>query len=301
MGDMASRSTSPRHLRPILAALAALAIALAAVAIATPAHGLTVGTTVFVDTAITGGPAEGTTTEDDQPVFTFNASVNPPSATPPVYYCSVDSAAPTPCASPRQLASLNDGQHSFSVFAEDPESKSVDSTPDSRKFVVDASEPEEVEEECFEEDEEAEEEEDEGECEEEDTSPFPPDDCLLRTARARVFTYTTHDKARLVIRYTSLAPAEVTVDYRLKGGKGSLQLGEAKQRFGKSGIFRTTESLSDTQMAKVRAAKSFSVQLRIPATPSFCNRYYDRHLTIKRTVHSQVVWFQSDSIFGTNH
>lgn len=297
MGGMTSRDAPARYLPPIFAGLAALAIALAAVALATPAHGLTTGELVFVDTAITGGPGEGTTIEDTQPVFTFSASVNPPSTSPPAYYCSVDNAAPAPCASPRQLTPLNDGQHSFSVFAEDPASGFADTTPDSRKFIVDTSEPEEAEEECFEEDEEAEE---AGECEEEDASPFPPEDCLLRTARARVFTYVGHDKVRLVIRYTSLALAEVAVEYRLKGSKGSLQLGEVKQRFGKRGLFRTTESLSEPQMAKVRAAKGFAVQLRIPAAPSFCNHYYDRHLTIKRTVHSQVVWFQSDSVFGTD-
>ena len=52
-------------------------------------------------------------------------------------------------------------------------------------------------------------------------------------------------------------------------------------------------------MEKVRAAKRFTVMMSIPGTPRYCNRYDTRHLTIRKTVHSQVVWFQSDSIFGT--
>lgn len=157
---------------------------------------------------------------------------------------------------------------------------------------------EEGEEEETEEVEETEEEEEEEE--ELETSPYPPDECLLRTARARIFTYTSRDRVRLVIRYTSLAPADVTVDYWMKGKKGPLSLGHAKQRFSKKGLFRLTEKLSDSEMAKVRAAKGFMVKMEIPAAPSYCSRYHSRHLTIKRAVHSQVVWFQSDSIFGTD-
>jgi hypothetical protein len=96
-----------------------------------------------------------------------------------------------------------------------------------------------------------------------------------------------------------LTPAQVTVDYRMTGKKGGLSLGQVRQRFQKSGVFRLTESLSEAKMAKVRAAKSFEVTMRIPAAPSYCNRFYSRQLTIKRTIHNQVVWFQSDSIFGT--
>ncbi len=135
--------------------------------------------------------------------------------------------------------------------------------------------------------------------EEDAVGPFPPDECLLRTARARVFTSPAKSTVRLVVRYTSLAPAQVTVDYRLTGKKGALSLGQARQRFQKSGVFRLAATLSEAQMSKVRAAKSFEVSMRIPAAPSDCNRFYSRQLTIKRTVHNQIVWFQSDSIFGT--
>jgi hypothetical protein len=262
-----------------------------------PAHALTViGGGPTVDTAITGGPAEGATIDDNRPVFAFSADVSPPSAQPAVFRCAVDGGAPSACGTPLQLGPLSDGTHTFSVLAEDPESGAFDESPATRGFVVDTSDPVEVEEECFEEGEGAEE---ECEAEADDTSPFPPEECLLRTARARVFAYTAHDRVRLVIRYTSLAPAQVSVDYWMKGRKGPLSLGHAKQRFAKKGLFRLAESFSAEQMEKVRAAKGFTVTMRIPAAPKYCNQYYSRHLTIKRTIKNQVLWFQSDSIFGT--
>jgi hypothetical protein len=165
---------------------------------------------------------------------------------------------------------------------------------------TEAEEVEEAEEELEEcgeleeEDEEAEE-----ECEEAEEGSLPPEECVLQTARARVFAYASHDKVRLVIRYTSVSPAEVTVDYWLKGAKGSLKLGEARQRFSKQGLFHLSESLSKAEMARVRSAREFTVEMTIPGTPHYCRRFGDRHLTIKHSVHGQTVWFQSDSIFGT--
>jgi hypothetical protein len=131
------------------------------------------------------------------------------------------------------------------------------------------------------------------------TSALPPEECLLRSARARVLTYTAHDKVRLVIRYTSFAPADVLVGYRLAGSGGSLGLGSARAHFAKGGIYRATERLSETQAAKVRAAKRFTVTLDILGAPAYCHRFETRHLTIRKTVHNQVVWFQEGSIFGT--
>jgi len=188
----------------------------------------------------------------------------------------------------------------------DDEAASLDSGPEASSFVVDTGEPgDEFEVECVEEEGESEEaEEDEGEgaeeaeeCEAEaqDSELFPPEECLLRTARARVFTYAAHDKVRLVLHYTTLTPAEVTIDYRLKGGKGSLQFDEAKKRFTRHGVFRANETLSDAQMNRVLAAKSFEVQLRVPAAPAFCNRYYSKHLTIKHGGHNNTVWSEPDS------
>ncbi len=177
---------------------------------------------------------------------------------------------------------------------------------DASSFVIDAGEPGEgAEVECLEEDEEieevgagdeeAEEEESEEaeeaeECEAEmqDIGSLPPEECLLRTTSARVFT--GRDGVRLVLRYSALAPTEVTIEYRLKGGKGGLRLGTAHKHFGQRGVFRATESLNESQMARVRAAKSFDVRLRVAGAPAFCGPYLSRHLTIRRGGPNHAVW-----------
>ena len=125
-----------------------------------------------------------------------------------------------------------------------------------------------------------------------------PKACVLRVARARVFAYAKHDKARLVIRYTTYRPASVTVTYALKGSKGKLKLGSATRRFHKAGVFRLPERLTAAQIGKVRAAKAFRVHFRIAKTPKSCGRYYTKRLTIPRKISGQTVWFQSDSTFA---
>jgi hypothetical protein len=279
----------PRLLLPV-----ALLILLCATA---SAQAVVIGGPLAIDTTITAGPSEGAVIEEEQPTFSFAATadgVDFPTAT---FNCSLDGGPAEPCTSPHQLASLEDeGRHTFSVYAEDPATSTADPEPATRSFFLEFEE-----EECEEPGEELEDEEGNVEvCDENgETSPYPPEECLLRTARARIFTFAASDRVRLVVRYTSFAPADVVVGYRLSGGKGSLSLGEVKDRFSKKGLFRVTEKLSKAQSAKVRAAKRFTVDLNIPAAPNFCRRYEIRHLTIKRTVHSQVVWFQSDSIFGS--
>jgi hypothetical protein len=249
-----------------------------------------------LDTAITAGPAEGALIEDERPTFSFEATLAGAPLPTATFRCSVDNAPAEPCASPFQTAALEEGAHSFSVFAEDAEHLVADPTPARRTFsVVSAEEECEV----FEDEEGLEEEDPDCEESEVGTGRVPPEACLMRTARARLFTYSSQNKVRLVIRYTAFSPADVYVDYRLSGGKGSLKLGTAHQHFAKSGLLRVNQHLSEGEMDKVRAAKRFTVKMAVPQAPRYCHRYDTRHLTIRRTVHSQVVWFQSDSIFGS--
>ena len=51
-------------------------------------------------------------------------------------------------------------------------------------------------------------------------------------------------------------------------------------------------------MKKIRAATDFGVQFQIPGTPSFCQAYFKRKLTVARFVEGQKVWFQTGSVFG---
>ncbi len=248
-----------------------------------------------IDTAITGGPIEGSVTEEEQPTFSFSATSNGEALPTALFYCSVDGEPPEPCTSPFQLPALEgDGEHSFSVDAEDPATTERDPSPATRSFFF----AEEDENECEPGEEFEDEEGDVEECEPAETGPVPPPECLLRSARARLFTSTAHERVRLMIRYTSYAPADVDIEYRLSNSKGSVKLGEAHERFAKRGVLRLTEKLSKSEMAKVRAARRITVDLDVPAAPSFCSRYESRHLTAKRAVHGQVVWLQSDSIFG---
>jgi hypothetical protein len=139
---------------------------------------------------------------------------------------------------------------------------------------------------------------DEVEEEAEDESPFPPDECVLRTARSQVFAYPAQDRVRLVISYTALAPAEVAVDYRLAGRKGSLGLGRKRRHLSTQGRLQLTAHLSKAKMSVVEAAKFFTVDTDIVTAPAYCQRFYTRHLGIRHGGRSRLVWSQSDSIFG---
>lgn len=155
-----------------------------------------------------------------------------------------------------------------------------------------------VEDEEFEfgEESEAEEDEEEFEDDEEDeelgtTGPLLlPPECLLHTAAAQVAATTSQGNVRLTIRYTSYVPTDVSVDYWLKGSKGALHLGETKRHFGRQGVFRENEHLSDRSMTKVLAARTFVVQLEIPDAPSFCQKYSTQRLTVKHVAGGHATW-----------
>ena len=283
----------PRRMAGLPAALALLAALCGAPTTAPAAVAIP-----DLDTIITSGPADGAAIEQESATFSFAATLADAPFPFATFRCSVDNAPEEPCASPYEIAQLEDGGHSFSVFAEDPQRLLADPSPAQRAFSVIVAE-----EECeaFE-DEEGFQEDDE-ECAEEMQGAgdprVPPQECLLRTARARLFTFSSQSRVRLVIRYTAFAPGEVYVDYRLAGGRGSLKLGTAHQHFAKAGLLRAGEHLSENAMDRIRAARRFTVTMSIPAAPRYCRRYETRQLTIRRMVHGQAVWFQSDSIFGS--
>lgn len=280
-------------MRRLLVPATLLAVLCAAAA---ASAGTVAGGQPAIDTEITAGPAEGAVIEDESPSLSFAATADGVPLSTARFHCSVDGGAPVECASPYELETLDqEGRHTFSVYAEEPLTHTTDPEPATRHFFL------EFDEECEEVGEELEDEEGNVEvCEEGGaTSAMPPEECLLRSARARVLTYAAHDRIRLVIRYTSFSPADVLVGYRLTGGRGSLSLGSARAHFSKQGLYRATERLTEAQAAKVRAAKRFTVTFDIPGAPNYCHRFGIRHLTIRKTIHSQVVWFQEGSIFGT--
>jgi hypothetical protein len=127
-------------------------------------------------------------------------------------------------------------------------------------------------------------------CEEAEGEDGTPPECLLSSAEATVSALPARDTLRLSVRYTSRTPAAVKVEYWLRGGKGPLRLGEDRKRFNRQGTFRSTDRLSDPEMAKVLAARNFTVELQAVNTPRYCHRYFDQKLTVKRNSAGALTW-----------
>lgn len=167
-----------------------------------------------------------------------------------------------------------------------------------------ASEEEEAEAEEAEEEwewEEGEEEPEEGEGEGEGSdgsSPSePPAACQLYEVSARVVASDRRDVLRLAIHYASSKPAKVKVEYWLKGGKGIQRLKSLRRRISRHGSLHGVERLSTREMEKVRAARTFVVDIEVPGTPSHCERYCIRHLTARHDRGAVVIW--SEPPLGT--
>ncbi|MEO6496493.1 MAG: Ig-like domain-containing protein, partial [Solirubrobacteraceae bacterium] len=92
--------------------------------------------TVPPDTAITAGPAEGSSTADNTPTFAFTAS-----EVGSMFECRIDEASFAPCTSPLTTAALGDGSHVFAVRATDG-AGNTDQSPATRSFTVDTTAPE---------------------------------------------------------------------------------------------------------------------------------------------------------------
>ena len=140
------------------------------------------------------------------------------------------------------------------------------------------------------------------ECEDEDESDFceaeeddsdrpeAPAECLLSRAEPTVSVAPNRDRVQLQIRYKTTASATVTIDYGLHGAKGSLYLGSEKKHFGRSGVLHLDEILAESQMAKVMAAKGFTVRLRVAAAPRYCQSLFDRQLDLRQATPSGLTW-----------
>lgn len=132
-----------------------------------------------------------------------------------------------------------------------------------------------------------------------DEDPSIPNNCTLRVARSRVFVYKSKPKARLVVKYKTRSPAQVTTTYKAKLANGeTLALGSLQRKFKVQGTFKLPVALSEENAHKVRSAKSFTVSFSIPRTPKACARAYSKTLTKKANVAKQTVWFQSDAVLA---
>lgn len=133
----------------------------------------------------------------------------------------------------------------------------------------------------------------EEECEGEDEVESPRE-CLLNSARAKIFAATARDTVRLTVRYSTSSPTPVAVDYGLHGNKGSLYLGGDSRPPASHGVVQLTRTLSEAQMAKVLAAKDFTMRLRLSDAPSYCRPFFDRRLDVRRATPSGLSWSQAE-------
>jgi hypothetical protein len=136
----------------------------------------------------------------------------------------------------------------------------------------------------------------EEECEEAEgeSSSMTPPECVLSSAEATVFAAANQDRVRLQVRYRIAVPTTVTIAYGLHGAKGSLFLGSEKKRFGKKGVLRLNRNLTEAQMAKVVAAKDFTVRLRPTGAPGWCQPFFERQLDLRHATPSGFSWEQSE-------
>jgi hypothetical protein len=127
------------------------------------------------------------------------------------------------------------------------------------------------------------------ECEEEGEEEVSPD-CLISSAEATVAAVPGRDQVRLAVRYKALQASVVAVELKLRGGKGTLDLGAATERFHRAGVLRQSTVLSDAQMARVEAAREFTVGIEAVNTPKYCRGLFDRHLTVRHAAGSGLTW-----------
>lgn len=142
----------------------------------------------------------------------------------------------------------------------------------------------------------------EEECEEEveEEGAEAPRECVLSSASATVSASRASGKVRLAVHYTAYSTGTVEVVYWLRGAKGPLSLGGDRAHFGRKGLIRETEALTEAQMSKAMAARNFTVELRPARAPRYCNHLLDRHLTVRRAVPDGLTWSDAESSFRSS-
>jgi len=161
---------------------------------------------------------------------------------------------------------------------------------------VDLSEEGETEEECSESSGEDEEEagDAEEECEseaEESGGSSSADDCLLRTANARVVALPAHNTLRLTLGYTTFEPARATVEY---GARKDDRLGTASRTLGRSGVVRLSKHLGDGELARLRGAHHLTVTVNVPGVPQRCLQQVEtQQLAVRQSSSSRITWSES--------
>jgi len=111
---------------------------------------------------------------------------------------------------------------------------------------------------------------DEDELCEEELEAEGDEACVIEDASSSVVVAPGSGKVLLTVRYHSFESAMVTIDARLRGGKGGLHLGSERAQFRRAGAFRDSFSLGSKQLGKALAAREFDVDLHAVGTPAEC-------------------------------
>lgn len=126
--------------------------------------------------------------------------------------------------------------------------------------------------------------------EEREAEEAKAEECRLESAEATVSALPGRNQVRLTVRYKTFEPSAVAIDLGLRGGKGALDLGTETARFGRSGTLRSTQTLTDPQMARTMAATEFTVGMHAVNTPSFCSDAFEQHLTARKPAGAGLQW-----------
>jgi len=175
----------------------------------------------------------------------------------------------------------------------------VEASSAAREPTIELSEEVELEEECLEAEDEAEsegeadepEEAEEEECEFDagKSSRLGSEDCVLRTAHARVVAFPERNQMRLTLGYTTSAPTRATVEYLAHVGE---RLGGTTRSLGRGGVLRLSRHVGRGQMARLRNSHRITVTVNIPEVPERCERLETLHLARRHSSDARVTWSQ---------
>lgn len=119
-----------------------------------------------------------------------------------------------------------------------------------------------------------------------------PEECRVRSAESSITTLPDSDRVQLTVHYVTYKPSAVSLDLKLKDGKGSLKIDSTTKHLGKQGVLHLTTKVSDAVMERAAKAKEFDVALRASQTPGYCGAMLEQQLRSKHPVGDARVYTQ---------
>jgi hypothetical protein len=116
------------------------------------------------------------------------------------------------------------------------------------------------------------------------------EECTLSETESTVVANSAENTIHVAVHYRTYEPGTVAVQYRLRGGKGSLKLDRKTGHFSRRGVFRDTRHLAEAQMTKVLAAHQFTVEFHAVGAPDHCDGLFDEELRVKHSGGASRLW-----------